>query len=103
MKKRYKVVNKFRFYVFIITLSMLGTTLIMSLLSINQVYGSIYKYDYDEVKIIEGDTLWFLAMDYTSKEYDIRRMLYEIKRMNKMETSQIYPGDILKIPLINED
>lgn len=101
MKKRYRVVNKVRFYLFIISLSIFSTSLMMYLLSNNQAYGSIGSdYDYDQVRIVKGDTLWMIAMDYTSKEYDVRRMVYEIKRFNKMETSQVYPGDIIGIPII---
>lgn len=104
MRKRYVVVSKGRYYLFIILIFMIVTVVIMSLLSSNKVYGKIYEhdYDYDEVKIREGDTLWMIATDYVSQEYDVRRMVYEIKRFNKMEESYIYVGDILKIPIMNE-
>lgn len=100
MKKRYKIISKTRFFVFIITVSAIMTMLIMSLLSINEVYGSNHRSDYKEIEIINGDTLWMLAIDYMPERYDVRKMLYEIKMLNNMETSNVYPGDIIKIPII---
>lgn len=99
MKKRYKIISKTRFFLFIITVSAITTMLIMSILSINEVYGSNHSGDYKEIEIINGDTLWMLALDYMPEEYDVRKMLYEIKMLNNMETSNVYPGDIIKIPI----
>ena len=100
MRKRYKVINKARFYLFLISLFVVGVIGLSSLLSINKVYSVIYEYDYDEIQVVEGDTLWIIALDYISDGYDVREMVYNIKKVNEMDTSYIYPGDLLKIPLI---
>lgn len=99
MKRRYKIVNKTRFYLFLISMFVI---MIVGALSIDKVYGSIYEYNYDEVIIVEGDTLWNIALHYMPKNYDVRKMIYIIRDFNKMDTSQIYTGDTLKIPYINE-
>lgn len=99
MKKRYKIINKTRFYLFITSVFVI---IIIGLLSVNKVYSSIYEYNYDEVQVGEGDTLWMIALHYMPEGYDVRDMIYTIKSFNSMYTSYIYPGDILKIPLINK-
>lgn len=99
MKRRYKIVNKARFYLFLISMFVI---MVIGALSIDKVYGSIYEYDYDEVIIVEGDTLWDIALNYMPPKYDVREMIYIIREFNKMETSQIYAGDTIKIPYISE-
>mgnify|MGYP000903197256 CR=1 FL=1 len=49
--------------------------------------------------IEKGDTLWSVAKVYYPKyEGDIRQLIYEIKKINDMETSAIYDGQILYLP-----
>lgn len=99
MKRRYKIINRTRFSIFVISVFVI---VIIGISSFNKVYSSIYEYSYDEIQIIEGDTLWAIALHYMPKDYDVRRMVYDIKEFNGMNTSYIYPGDILKVPLINK-
>lgn len=102
MNKRYKIISKARFFLFIITVSAIVTMLVVSLLSINEAHGSSYEYEYKEIEIIKGDTLWMIALDYMPKDYDVREMIYKIKIINKMNISNIYPGDQIKIPIIKD-
>lgn len=102
MKKKYKIISKTRFFLFIITVSAITTMFVVSLLSINEVHGSNhgYGYEYSERKVMTGDTLWMIALDHMPDGYDVRKMIYEIKMINKMDKSNLYPGDIIKIPII---
>lgn len=102
MNKRYKIISKTRFFLFIIAMSVIITMLVVSLLSINEAYGSNYNYEYEEIKIVKGDTLWMIALDRMPEKYDVRKMVYEIKMINEMDVSNIYPGDIIKVPIIKE-
>ena len=104
MKKKYKIISKTRFFLFIITVSAITTMFVVSLLSINEVYGSNhgYGYEYSQQEIIRGDTLWMIALDHMPEGYDVREMIYEIKMINKMDKSNVYSGDIIKIPIIKE-
>lgn len=101
MRKRYKVVDRRRFYLFITSLFVVMAIIILSLISNNKVHSSVYEIDYEEVEVVEGDTLWNIAVGYLPEKTDIRKMIYDIKEFNNMETSYIYPGDIIKIPLVN--
>lgn len=65
MKRRYKIINRTRFSIFVIV--------IIGISSFNKVYSSIYEYSYDEIQIIEGDTLWAIALHHMPKDYDVRR------------------------------
>lgn len=98
MKKKYKIVNKRRFYLFITSLFVVIAMIIFSLVSNNKVHSSIYEVNYTEVRVVEGDTLWNIALAYLPENTDIRKVIYDIKRFNNMSTSYIYPGDIIKIP-----
>lgn len=83
-------------------MSTIATMLIVSLLSTNEVHGSNYGHDYEysEIKVLKGDTLWMIALDHMPEEYDVRKMIYEIRILNNMDVSNIYSGDIIKIPII---
>lgn len=102
MKKRYKIVNKTRFYLFVT--SSFAFILIFSfiLLSRNRAYSSVYKVGYKEVKVVEGDTLWNIALNYLPPKTDVRKMVYDIKEFNEMEDFYIYPGDRIKVPIISQ-
>ena len=55
--------------------------------------GSTYK----EVVVARGDTLWKISKDNSDNE-NIQKVIYEIMEINKLNCSDIYPGQILKIP-----
>jgi len=46
----------------------------------------------------KGDTLWTIARQYRSGD-DPRALVHEIKKLNQLSESSIYPGQALKIPL----
>ena len=51
-----------------------------------------------EYTVSDGDTLWEIAENFTDESEDVRNMIYEIRRINKLEKAEIYPGDIIVIP-----
>ncbi len=102
MKKKYKIISKKRFYLFITFLLAIASIVLLSFTSNNMVHSSVYEIKYEEVRVAEGDTLWNITSKYLSKGDDIRKMIYNIKIFNEMDTSYIYPGDIIKIPLTNK-
>lgn len=51
-----------------------------------------------KVTVDEGDTLWKIAKEYKNENEDIRKVIYEIRKINKLDSAVIVPGQILLIP-----
>lgn len=57
-----------------------------------------YKY-YTSIVIRKGDTLWSIAEEYMTEEYDgIEAYIWEIRRVNHISDDRIYTGQYLAIP-----
>lgn len=98
--KKYKIVNKKRFCIFL-TLSFIIIIAIITLLNpFNKAHSKVFEESFTQVQISQGDTLWNIALEYMPENYDVRKMVYQIKHINGMDTSFIYPEDILKIPIL---
>ncbi|OLS03971.1 LysM peptidoglycan-binding domain-containing protein [Tissierella creatinophila] len=97
--KKYKIVNKTRFYVFIIFI----VYFIFSTLSFFKSFGRaeyiLSNVKYKEVYISKGDTVWDIALEYKPDKSDVRDMVAKIRDVNKMENLSIKPGDVIKVPL----
>jgi len=52
---------------------------------------------FDTVVVKEGDTLWGLAEKY-GPDQDIRKTVYEIKKINNLTGKYLKPGQLLIIP-----
>lgn len=93
MKRKYTLKNKRRFFTFVFLIFGIMITCIFADIS----YGYKEK-EYKMIEIQQGDTLWDIAQRYRG-DTEIRKYLYEIKRVNGLDTSEIYIGDMLKIPV----
>ncbi len=97
--KRLRIVNKKRFMLSTILLMIILFFIISNIVAIiNRVEG----YDepkYKEVIVDVGDSVWNLAREYSPKNKDVRRAIYDISLLNNLDTYDIYPGQVLKIPL----
>lgn len=100
--KRYRVVNKQRFYTFISIVLVLIISMIFLFTNLNGAHSVIFEEDYKEIHILEGDTLWKIALENMSDEYDTRYLVYKLREFNDLESAKIYPGDTIKVPLINQ-
>lgn len=100
--KRYKVINKNRFFLFITILLVIFFFIFSILISSLKAHSMIFQENYEELLIRSGDTLWDIALKYKPSKYDVRDMVYKIKELNNLNTSYIIPGEILKVPLITE-
>lgn len=54
---------------------------------------------YITVTVYPGDTIWSLAAEHKPDNIDIRKLIYDIREENKLETANIYPGQQLIIPI----
>ena len=98
-KRKYRIVDKKRFFSFIFFIIILAITIILMFSKNNKAYSSTYKENYIEIIVKRGDTLWNIAIKNMPKKYDVRKMVYEIMKFNEMEDANIYPGDFIKIPI----
>lgn len=92
MKRMYRLKNKRRFVSFLFLFIMVG----LCIGSVVSAAGNIQ----DETQVVTirpGDTLWDIAQVY-SNHVEIRKYIYEIKKVNQLENSTIYAGQQLVLP-----
>lgn len=87
-----RIVNKYKFIRSIAILLFI----ILAMFSISTAKDN-KETSYIDYTICKGDTLWTIAGEYTPKNKDIRQTIYEIKQLNNMTDSTIYPGQTIKI------
>lgn len=102
-KKRTIIVNRKKFFAFVLTTILISILIVFALFNKNNVYSSEYESRYVEIKIEKGDTLWTIALENKPQKYDTRKMVYEIMRFNDLTEEYIYPGDIIKIPITSKN
>lgn len=62
-----------------------------------------FKY-YTSIQIEQGDTLWSIASDYMSPEYDsIQEYIAEVKELNQLGPDDIHSGQYLTIPYYSSE
>lgn len=94
---RLHLANKFRFVwslVVILLLLYLGTNIFLEM----NIAERIDELKYIEIQIKRGDTIWELAKKFTPNGKDIRKTIYEISLINNLDSLDIYPGQVIKIP-----
>lgn len=52
--------------------------------------------------VTRGDTLWEVAATHTPVSGDVRDTVVVIKELNRLDGSQITPGQVLSVPLLRE-
>ncbi|NLN13995.1 MAG: LysM peptidoglycan-binding domain-containing protein [Tissierellia bacterium] len=98
--KRYRIINKRRFFLFIISTFTIFFGIIFILSSSIRAHSAILCEEYKEIRVLEGDTLWGIARNYMPDKYDTRYLVHKLREFNELETAQIYPGDIIKVPIL---
>ncbi|WP_432409545.1 LysM peptidoglycan-binding domain-containing protein [Wukongibacter sp. M2B1] len=97
--KKLRIVNRKRF--------MLSMTIIMIILFflISNVFALVNRAEgyeapkYKEIVVKGGDTIWELARDHGPKNIDIRKTVHEIGRINNLHNYDVFPGQIVKVPI----
>ncbi len=100
MSRSYKVVNKFRFTVFVVLTIVILTTAINFALGFNTA-ASLTRTDYMDVQIVSGDTLWSIAENYMPQDMDTREAVYKLCKVNDISASELYAGMTIQIPIYN--
>lgn len=99
--KNLKIINKNKFIMTIVILVIICISLCLIL--INKSYSNS-NVNYKKEYVYEGDTLWKIAEKETKsnpyyKNEDIRKVMYDIKEFNSLESSNLYEGLEIKIPV----
>lgn len=100
--RKYIIVNSKRFFIFMTFIFIICSILITLIFFLSKAQGIMYNQSYTDYYVKSGDSLWNISLEKMPIDYDVRRMVYDIKSLNNMETSYIYEGDIIKIPLYND-
>ncbi|MGM0395553.1 MAG: cell division suppressor protein YneA [Bacillota bacterium] len=98
--KRYVIVDSRRFFLFITFVVTIIVLVMFSVMSMTGAYSMTSVENFEEYWIKQGDTLWDIASRFAPEGYDTRKFIYDIKEHNEMDTSMIFQGDKLLIPMV---
>jgi LysM repeat protein len=90
--RKYILRNKKRFILFIFITLFITSTLIYTV----SVSGFSER-KYISVTVNAGDSLWSIAEKY-SGDSDIRKFIYEIKKINHMKSGDLYADSTILVP-----
>ena len=98
-RRRYKIVNPFRFFIFILVCIMITIFASYGIFGPSKVSAAV-KTEYAEVKVQENDTLWNIIETYNpNANIDIRMALYDVYEINNISADSIRPGDVILVPI----
>lgn len=92
-RKKYVLKNKTKFLSFLFI-----TTFVTFMLIYTLSVSGHQEPQYQTVVVHSGDTLWSIAEKYCNNT-DIREYIYNIKKINNMDTSVLYENTAVLIPV----
>lgn len=95
--KKYKIVNKSRFYTSMVLISLFLISIIFLTFNYTLAKGSQQEVTCISYTVKNSQTIWDIAKEMEYKG-DIREKIQEIIEINSLENSIIYPGQTLIIP-----
>jgi nucleoid-associated protein YgaU len=54
---------------------------------------------YIKIEVEKGQSLWNIARNNYGQEYDLRSVIYRIKKINKLKNVVLHPGQELILPI----
>lgn len=97
--KKYVIVDIRRFFLFITAVFIITALIINLIFAYSKVYGSIQTQGFKEYYVGNGENLWNISLEHMPEGYDVRKMVFDIKKLNEMDTSFIVEGETIKIPI----
>lgn len=96
-KRNKKIIIKKRF---VTNIALIFAVILISNIAFNGVSGK-KEYKTSSITINSNDTLWNIARKICKENtnLNINKVIYEIKEINNMETSNISVGQSLEIPI----
>ncbi len=55
--------------------------------------------DFKCITVQAGDTLWEIAEAHLPQDSDVRSFVWELKKINRLETGEVFANQVLQIPL----
>lgn len=97
--KRYVIVNKKRFTIFMTLVMIFSILMIQSVFAlVNKVEGYSFP-TYKQVIVEDGDTIWKIAEIHKQDDTDIRKVIHDIGSLNELNDYSIKPGQVILIPI----
>ncbi|WP_094606829.1 Cell division suppressor protein YneA [Sporomusa silvacetica DSM 10669] len=82
----------------ILVLSLVLVILALTPLAISRAF--VAPTTYETIYVKPGDTVWQIAANYITDKDDVREVVFEIRRINKLDNNaKVYPGQALKVPV----
>ena len=91
MFNKYRVKHKSRFIIFTVVLILLVMSAFSTITGAINASGS-------SATVQPGDTLWSIAEKHMDDSKDIRKFIYEIKKLNNVSADTLTAGQKLMIP-----
>ena len=96
MKRKVTILSPWRFTVFLTLAILVVLTAFLLLFNGTEAKNRTH---YQSIHVQQGDTLWAIAGNYAPEGMDVREYIYQIKKANDMDRSDIYTGDELLLPV----
>jgi len=97
--KKYRIVNKFRFYLFITSILIV---MFIVFYSFKADAEGLSEKEIEAVYIEAGDTLWSISEKFAGSKTDIRQLVDEVIEYNNLKSSIIKPGQLIYVPVYNQ-
>lgn len=98
MKKHYKIVKPFRFFVFILICVLIIAFAASTIIGLNKASAATVN-TYRQVVIQTNDTLWNIAEEYCSDDIDIRDYILDVCEINDIYVNNLQAGDVIFVPI----
>jgi len=93
--KKYKIINKYRFFTTLcIILMLLFASMFIIVVNAKSTSNEILV----PVYVNQGDSLWQLSSQYSDDKSDIRSYIDRVMELNNLADANIQPGDLIMFP-----
>lgn len=97
--KRYRIVSKARFYIFMLSILVL---MFIVFYTFKVDARGLSELKTDAVYVESGDTLWTLSVKYVNSNMDIRDYIDGVIKYNNLQSLNIKPGQLIYMPIYSK-
>lgn len=96
MRTKVVIKNKFRFGIALLLIMVFVITVLMISIGEGKDIDKEKNINWICVRVKEGDSLWTISKDFVDETVDIRDYISFIRKVNRLESAMVYPGQVLK-------